>query len=368
MVAALPVGRHAGACQRGVTARDGSAVRSRRGRPRRRHGRDRGRVVQPQLGTPPGGGGHHPLAREPRAARRGPSAATTCSVPRSGHDRTSWPASSAAATASRVPRCRPQRDRDRGAGQVLGLQREQRPDRGHGRGSARAGEALRGETQQRHVVPGRHDRSVTRPSPQASGRAEDTATSSVGGCRRASPPARRPRPRATPSAGSCGSSRRLRLSSANPGKRARPMTWSHSSTACSRRGSRLMTGPKNATPSGRLEVDDRRADVLAGQRERLVGLGLDRPRPSDSSSSASARSAAGRPRRGSAATKLAGAPRAGTSPSRPAAGSRRCGRRARRTAGRPRRAVLRAGARRRRAAAAGPALWPASYSGGKCAS
>ena len=54
----------------------------------------------------------------------------------------------------------------------------------------------------------------------------------------------------TPSAGSWGRSRRLRLSSANPGKRARPTTWSHSSPACSSDGSRLITGPKNARPSG----------------------------------------------------------------------------------------------------------------------
>ena len=54
----------------------------------------------------------------------------------------------------------------------------------------------------------------------------------------------------TPNATSWGSSRRLRFSSAKPGKRARPMTWSHSSPACSSDGSRLITGPKNATPSG----------------------------------------------------------------------------------------------------------------------
>ena len=42
----------------------------------------------------------------------------------------------------------------------------------------------------------------------------------------------------------------LRLISANPGKRANPITWSHSSSAWSSRGRRLITGPENATPLG----------------------------------------------------------------------------------------------------------------------
>ena len=57
-------------------------------------------------------------------------------------------------------------------------------------------------------------------------------------------------PARTPKAGSCGRSRRLRFISAKPGKLARPITWSHSSAACSSSGSRLMTGPKKATPCG----------------------------------------------------------------------------------------------------------------------
>ena len=36
-----------------------------------------------------------------------------------------------------------------------------------------------------------------------------------------------------------------------------------------------MTGPKNATPSGGPEVQDRRPDVLAGQRQGLGGLGAE---------------------------------------------------------------------------------------------
>ena len=76
------------------------------------------------------------------------------------------------------------------------------------------------------------------------------ATASAAGSRRASPPAPRPSPSATPNAGSCGCSRRLRLSSAKPGNEASPTTWSHRRTASSGLGSRLITGPKKATPSG----------------------------------------------------------------------------------------------------------------------
>ena len=36
-----------------------------------------------------------------------------------------------------------------------------------------------------------------------------------------------------------------------------------------------MTGPKKAVPCGGLKVDDRRADVLAGQRQRLVAFRAD---------------------------------------------------------------------------------------------
>ena len=54
----------------------------------------------------------------------------------------------------------------------------------------------------------------------------------------------------TPNEGSWGRSRRLRLSSAKPGNDASATTWSHSATASSSAGSRLMTGPKKATPSG----------------------------------------------------------------------------------------------------------------------
>ena len=114
-------------------------------------------------------------------------------------------------------------------------------------------------------------------------------TSSAAGCRRASPPARPTSSVSTPSAASCGCSRRLRLSSAKPGKPASPTTWSHSSVAESSLGSRLITGPKNATPSGGSKWMIGRAHVLAGQGERLVGLGPDR-RSHDSSSSASASS------------------------------------------------------------------------------
>ena len=56
----------------------------------------------------------------------------------------------------------------------------------------------------------------------------------------------------TPKLRSWGRSRRLRLSSAKPGKPARPVTWSQSRTASSGPGSRLITGPKKAVPSGGL--------------------------------------------------------------------------------------------------------------------
>ena len=100
-------------------------------------------------------------------------------------------------------------------------------------------------------------------------------TASTGGCPRASPPARRPRPRSTPKAAQLQPLPQAALQlGENPGKRASAITWSHSSAACSSLGNRLITGPKNATPARRLEVQDRRADVLPGQRECLVGLGL----------------------------------------------------------------------------------------------
>ena len=57
-------------------------------------------------------------------------------------------------------------------------------------------------------------------------------------------------PGLTPKLCSWGRSRRLRLSSAKPGKEASPTTWSHSRIASWSLGSRLMTGPKNAVPSG----------------------------------------------------------------------------------------------------------------------
>src|SRR5260370_22035234 len=79
-------------------------------------------------------------------------------------------------------------------------------------------------------------------------------------------------PGLTPKLRSWGRSRRLRLSSAKPGKEASPTTWSHSRTASASLGSRLMTGPKKAVPPRRAEVDDRGADVLARQGERLVGF------------------------------------------------------------------------------------------------
>lgn len=47
-----------------------------------------------------------------------------------------------------------------------------------------------------------------------------------------------------------GRSRRLRLISAKPGNPASPITWSKSRTASCGACSRLMTGPKNAIPSG----------------------------------------------------------------------------------------------------------------------
>ena len=80
---------------------------------------------------------------------------------------------------------------------------------------------------------------------------------------------------ATPRARSWGSSRRLRLSSAKPGNRARPTTWSHSSHGLVRRGQPADHRAEERGAVRRLEVQDRRADVLARQRERLVGLGLD---------------------------------------------------------------------------------------------
>ena len=57
-------------------------------------------------------------------------------------------------------------------------------------------------------------------------------------------------PGSTPKLRSCGRSRRRRLSSAKPGKLARPRTLSHSGTASASLGRPLTTGPKNATPSG----------------------------------------------------------------------------------------------------------------------
>src|SRR5690349_5197235 len=59
-------------------------------------------------------------------------------------------------------------------------------------------------------------------------------------------------PGCTPKLRSWGRSRRLRLSSAKPGKAARAVTWSHSRTASSRLGSLLITGPNRAAPSGGL--------------------------------------------------------------------------------------------------------------------
>ena len=79
-------------------------------------------------------------------------------------------------------------------------------------------------------------------------------------------------PAATPN-DQLGGSRRLRLSSAKPGNGRQP---NHVVPQLARRrpssGSRLITGPEERDPARRLEVQDRGADVLAGQRQRLLGL------------------------------------------------------------------------------------------------
>ena len=79
-------------------------------------------------------------------------------------------------------------------------------------------------------------------------------------------------PGSTPKLRSCGRSRRLRLSSAKPGKLARPSTLSHSGPASVLAGQAADHRAEERHASGRLELDDRRPDILAGQRERFVGL------------------------------------------------------------------------------------------------
>ena len=105
-------------------------------------------------------------------------------------------------------------------------------------------------------------------------------------------------PGSTPKLRSCGRSRRLRLSSAKPGKPARAVTWSQSRTASSGPGSLLITGPKNAAPSGGLKW--------------MIGVPTSRP-VSDSASSPSARISSSHRVSSRASARPAGRPAAASS-------------------------------------------------------
>ena len=154
------------------------------------------------------------------------------------------------------------------------------------------------------------------------------------------------------------------MSSANPSNPASPTTWSHSRTASASLGSRLITGPKNAFPSG-------------GENCR-IGVPTSLP-VSASAASVSACSSASYDVSSNASASPAGSPRSASTGATKATvpgvpGGSDTGARSktaapsasysRPTASRPCSSRTRAATRSRRS----PPVWPASYSGGKCAS
>ena len=158
-------------------------------------------------------------------------------------------------------------------------------------------------------------------------------------------------PGRTPNAGSCGRSRRLRFSSANPGNDA------SADDVVPQLDGVLVAGQpadhraeEGDAALGRPEVQDRRPDVLAGQGQRLVGLRADLRRRRPSSSSASA-SSAGRPTSARIGSTNSRVPRRSAVGRSPRSTSKMCGR-ARRRAGRPPRGRARRGRGRPPAAAA----------------